>query len=239
MHYLPLPLPFFSILVGVFGVLIVLLQFGALRYAYRSIGLSPGNAMLVLFGSLIGSYFNVPLVELPQQHIVTGHVVHYYGMRYAVPVVVNWPGTVIAANVGGAIIPVLVSVYLVVRYRLWLQAAVAVACIAAVSHLLAHPVRGLGIAVPVFVPAVATAITAVVLSRRYAAALAYIGGSIGTLVGGDLLNLGKLQGLEAPVASIGGAGTFDGIFLTGVQAVLIAGFTRSPAGPRERYARDR
>ena len=93
MHYLPLPLPFFSILVGVFAVLLVLLQLGALRHAYLSIGLSPGGATLVLFGSLIGSYFNLPLVELPQQHVAAGHVVTYYGMRYAVPVVVNWPGT--------------------------------------------------------------------------------------------------------------------------------------------------
>ena len=151
--------------------------------------------MLVLFGSLVGSYFNIPLASsCSQQHIVAGHVVHYFGMRYVVPVVVDWPGTVIAANVGGAIIPTVVSAYLLVRYRLWLQASLAVACIATMSHLLAHPVRGLGIAVPVFVPAVATAITALVLSRRYAAALAYIGGSIGTLVGADLLNLGRLQG---------------------------------------------
>jgi uncharacterized membrane protein len=101
--------------------------------------------------------------------------------------VVDWPGTVIAASVGGAIILVVVSAYLLDRH----------------------------------VPAVATAISALVLSRRYAAALAYIGGSIGTLVGADLLNLGRLQGLGAPVASIGGAGTFDGIFLTGVLAVFL------------------
>jgi hypothetical protein len=52
MHYLPLPLPFFSILVGMFAVLIVLLQLGALRYAYRSIGLSPSSAVLVLLVSV-------------------------------------------------------------------------------------------------------------------------------------------------------------------------------------------
>jgi uncharacterized membrane protein len=132
-----------------------------------------------------------------------------------------------------------VSAYLLIRYRLWLQASLAVACIATVSHLLARPVTGLGIVVPVFVPAVATAITAWMLSRRYAAALAYIGGSIGTLVGADLLNLGRLQALGAPVASIGGAGTFDGIFLTGVLAVLIAGLTRGPDGPHGRRTRAR
>jgi hypothetical protein len=50
-----------------------------------------------------------------------------------------------------------------------------------------------------------------------------------------LLNLGKIQGLGAPVASIGGAGKFDGIFLTGIIAVLLAGFisrwTQEPAPP--------
>lgn len=56
--------------------------------------------------------------------------------------------------------------------------------------------------------------------------MAYIGGSLGTLIGADLLNLDKLQGLGAPIASIGGAGTFDGVFLTGVVAVLIASLSR-------------
>jgi uncharacterized membrane protein len=65
----------------------------------------------------------------------------------------------------------------------------------------------------------------VLLSRAHAAPLAYIGGSLGTLIGADLLNLDKVQGLGAPVASIGGAGTFDGIFLIGILAVLIASLT--------------
>jgi uncharacterized membrane protein len=61
------------------------------------------------------------------------------------------------------------------------------------------------------------------LSTKYAPALAYISGTFGTLIGADLLNLGKIQGLGAPIASIGGAGTFDGIFTTGILAVLLAG----------------
>jgi uncharacterized membrane protein len=46
--------------------------------------------------------------------------------------------------------------------------------------------------------------------------------SLGTLIGADLLNLDKVQGLGAPVVSIGGAGTFDGIFVIGILAVLLA-----------------
>ena len=40
----------------------------------------------------------------------------------------------------------------------------------------------------------------------------------------DLLNLKKISKLGAPIASIGGAGTFDGIFLTGIFAVVLAAF---------------
>jgi len=74
---------------------------------------------------------------------------------------------------------------------------------------------------------VITAIVAVILSRRErqeAAPLAYIAGGLGTLIGADITNLDKVRGLGAPVASIGGAGTFDGIFLTGILAVLLASF---------------
>ena len=56
------------------------------------------------------------------------------------------------------------------------------------------------------------------------AAVASVSGSLGTLIGADLLNLGRIQGLGAPVMSIGGAGTFDGIFLTGIMAVRLASF---------------
>jgi putative Mg2+ transporter-C (MgtC) family protein len=53
------------------------------------------------------------------------------------------------------------------------------------------------------------------------AASIWITSAIGTLIGADLLNLRKIRGLGAPVASIGGAGTFDGIFLAGIIAVLL------------------
>jgi len=55
LHYLPLTFPFFAILVGVFLLLLALLQIGALRYAYMRLGISSAGAMLLLFGSLIGS----------------------------------------------------------------------------------------------------------------------------------------------------------------------------------------
>ncbi len=52
--------------------------------------------------------------------------------------------------------------------------------------------------------------------------LAHADGGLGASIGADLLNLPKIQGLGVPVGSTGGAGAFDGIFLTGIIAVLIA-----------------
>lgn len=231
-QYLPITPGLFSILVLLFAGLIVLIQLRVLRYAYMRLGIGPWAALLLLFGSLIGSYFNIPITVLPAETVRSGEIVDFFGMRYVVPLVAQWPGTVLAVNVGGAVIPAVMSTYLVLRYQLWLKATVAVVAIAILMHMSATPVQGVGIAVPVFAPIVATAILAFLLSREYAAPLAYIGGSMGTLVGADLLNLDRIGGLGAPVASIGGAGTFDGIFLTGILAVLLAGIA-SPSRPRE------
>ena len=228
-HYLPLAPGFFSILVGLFiALLVLLLVLRALRHAYLSLGVSPGAAMMLLFGSLIGSYFNIPIAELPAEQLQSDKVIGFFGMQYTVPVVENVGGTIIAVNVGGAVIPTVMSIYLLITRELWAQGAIATAIVAVVLHWLANPVPGLGIAVPVFMPAVIAAIVAVLLSRQEAAPLAYIGGGLGTLIGADITNLDKIRGLGAPVASIGGAGTFDGIFLTGILAVLLASLYARP-----------
>ena len=226
MHYLPLTPGFFSLLVGAFFIVFIFLILGALRRAYLSLGVSPSTAMLLLFGSLIGSYFNIPIAELPGERVVSNQVIDFFGMEYTIPVIQHWEGTIVAVNVGGAVIPTLMSIYLLATRELWAKGAIAIGAVALVLHWLARPEPGLGIAVPVFLPAVVTAIVALTLSRENAAPLAYIAGSLGTLVGADLTNLDKVRGLGAPVASIGGAGTFDGIFLTGILAVLLAGLYR-------------
>ena len=233
MHYLPIAPAFFAILVGIFFIVLIL---RSVSYAYESLGVSHQSAMWLLFASLLGSFFNIPIAELPPEQVMSNQVVDFFGMRYQVPVVSHWQGTVIAVNVGGAVIPTLVSIYLLIKNQLWVKGLVATTIVAVILHWTANPVPGLGIAVPVFVPALATAIVAMLMSRQYAAPLAYIGGSMGALIGADLLNLGAIQGLGAPVASIGGAGTFDGIFLTAILAVLIAGLSpavRAPDAARE------
>ena len=150
-------------------------------------------------------------------------MVEIFGVPFLAPVAVDWPGTILAINVGGAVIPILLSFYLLMRYDLW-----AVRRGRHGDRRLCGPSAGdagsgLGhIGADICAAAAGGRRGALVLSRRFAAPIAYIGGSLGVLIGADLLNLGRLRSLGAPVASIGGAGTFDGIFLTGVIAVLLA-----------------
>ncbi len=222
MHYFPVGVGLATLFAAILLGLLLLVQIGILSRAYSALGLDPRAATLALFGSLLGSYINLPLLRLPAERVVAREVVEIFGVPFLAPVTVDWPGTILAINVGGGVIPVLLSFYLLMRYRLWGSGSLATAVVALVVHRMATPIPGMGISVPTLAPPLLAAIVALVISWRFAAPVAYIGGSLGVLVGADLLNLSQLRGLGAPVASIGGAGTFDGIFLTGVIAVLLA-----------------
>ena len=222
MHYFPITFAFFLVFALLFIFLFVLIEVGILQYAYDRIGINRRHMFALLILSLLGSYVNIPVAELPAEYVHSGREITFFGMRYVVPFVTEWPRTVIAVNVGGALVPTILSIYLLVKNRLYFWGLLAVAIVTATVHHMAYPVPGIGIAEPIFVPPLITTAAALLLSREYAAPLAYIAGSLGTLIGADLLNLGKIQGLGAPVASIGGAGTFDGIFFTGILAVLLA-----------------
>ncbi|MGA8172188.1 MAG: DUF1614 domain-containing protein [Methylocystis sp.] len=224
-QYLPIAPPLFALLAAALGVLLILIQIRVLRYAYMRLGVSSSAAFLLLIGSLAGSYVNIPIAQLGREVMVSQGEVAFYGMRYVVPAVASSPEVLLAVNVGGAVIPTLLSIYLLSKNGLWGRGLIATACIAAICHAIAQPIRGVGIGLPIFVAPLAAAIVAAIVSWRYAAPLAYAGGSLGVLIGADLLNLDKVQGLGAPVLSIGGAGTFDGIFVTGMMAVLLASFT--------------
>jgi uncharacterized membrane protein len=156
-------------------------------------------------------------------------------MEYILPAQVDWAGTIVAINLGGAVIPILISLYLLAKNRIWLPGLIATAGVAAVCNRLAIPVQGAGITIPIFIPPVAACAISCVLTWNRAPALAYVSGSLGTLIGADLLNLRNIQWLGTPVASIGGAGTFDGIFVTGVFAVVLATIVGalSPKTPQE------
>jgi uncharacterized membrane protein len=231
MLYIPIGLVFFLAFWFLFAVLVGLIQIGILQYVFESMGVSRRYLLAWLLFSLLGSYVNIPIAHLPGEHIRTAEVVDFYGVQYIVPGFTT-PGTILAVNLGGAVIPFILSIYLMVKHRLFEESVLAVGLVTLVVHAMARPVPGVGIAVPIFIPPLVTAIVALVLRRWNPAPLAYIAGSLGTLIGADLLNLGKVRDLGAPVASIGGAGKFDGIFLTGIVAVLLTSILGGPGRAR-------
>jgi uncharacterized membrane protein len=126
--------------------------------------------------------------------------------------------TVVAVNVGGALIPTLLSLYLFLRLPLRGRMVIGTAVVAVVVHQLAHIVPGVGIVVPILVPPLLAAGVALILAYHRAPPVAYVSGTMGA----DLLNLVKVAHMGALMVSIGGAGTFDGVFLTGILAGLLA-----------------
>lgn len=220
--------PFLALYAIVFFVvlafLFVLLEINVISYAFAAIGLPPEIAFAALLVSLIGSYFNIPITRVENREPHPAEVVSSFGVRYRVPVRYAGDSTIVAINLGGAIVPVLISIYLLMRMpSIFLPALIGVAIVTAVVNRFARPIPGMGIATPMLIPPIVAALCGYFLgSTHNRDAVAFISGVLGTLIGADLLNLNKLRDLGAPVASIGGAGTFDGIFLTGIVAVLLA-----------------
>ncbi|HZR83359.1 MAG TPA: DUF1614 domain-containing protein [Candidatus Binatia bacterium] len=217
----PLGFAFFAVAALTLG----LVEIGVLDYAYERIGIDPHVFGALLFLSFLGSVVNVPVARLdggagpaPGGEAAAAAPAVDVGSRRSSAS----RETLLAVNLGGAVVPTLLSLYLVATRGLWLPAILATGVVAAVTHRLARPVAGVGIAVPVLAPPFIAAAAAFLLAPAAAPALAYAAGTVGTLVGADLSNLGRLRTLGAHVVSIGGAGTFDGVFLTGVIAVLLA-----------------
>jgi uncharacterized membrane protein len=222
MIYNPVTPALFLLLLGVLGLLVLLIEVRVLAYAYRKVGVRPRYVVAVLLASLLGSHVNIPVYTLRVERLVPPQAISVFGWTYVVPPAIERGATVVAINVGGALIPILVSVYLIRRLRLYVRMLIGTGIVTLVTHALAEIVPGVGIAIPIFVPPIVAAAVGLTLAFRRAPPVAYVAGSLGTLIGADLLNLGRIAALGAPVVSIGGAGTFDGVFLTGIIAGLLA-----------------
>ena len=220
--YRPLTARFLALLGGILALSLFALELGLATSAYERLGIHHRTAIALLAASLLGSWLNLPIARFPDVELLSGRSFETLGVRYTVPVVERWPGTILALNVGGAVIPVLLSAALALRVGHLLELAAVIGVVALFTHAIAKPVPGVGIVVPALLPPLGAAGAALWLAPDVPAAAAYVGGTLGTLLGADVANLGRIRSLGAPVASIGGAGTFDAIFVTGIVAVLIA-----------------
>ena len=131
-----------------FAIAVALVELGILSHAYEKMGVHRRYVFAVLFWSLLGSYVNLPVARLPGEKVLEQQYIQYFLVRYPVPVIRELPGTVIAVNIGGAIIPTILSLYLLMKNTLYVRAALGVAAVSLVVYNLATLVPGLGVAVP-------------------------------------------------------------------------------------------
>ena len=224
--YFPHDIVFFAIMLAGLLIILALLFIGIVGAAFSKVGFSAPVVALILMASFLGSSINIPIAKLKSNAPITKEeYVNYFGIVFKIPKVEYGESTTtLAVNVGGALIPTGVCIYLlcVTTTQIVTYSLIGVAIVSIVTHIVARPVKGVGIETPVLVAPITAAIIAIILSPSSPEIVAYVSGVLGALIGADLTNLKAIPDLGAPVASIGGAGTFDGVFLTGIIAVILA-----------------
>lgn len=210
----------FILLLLLFPLLVFMLFFNVATFSFARLGLTAGGALLFMTASIVGSLINIPLsrrqIYIPRRQLFPFPLLFFY-----YPPVVQ--EQVICFNVGGAGLPTLFSLYLVASRRApILPTLAALLVVTVVTRLMARPQPGVGIVMPAFIPPLVAAAAALIMAPHgQTAPVAYVAGSMGTLIGADLLNWGKIRDLQAQIVSIGGAGIFDGIFMVGVIAAFL------------------
>jgi len=202
--------------------LLLFVQLGLLALAFEKLGLSTSQGMLLLFASLFGSALNLPITSIKAEEPEFRDDSSRPRSLLRIPLLPFTGRTVIAVNAGGCLVPLVFSASLIHRFPLTTpELLLAIGIVSAVCYSLSRLVPGIGIGMPPLIAPITAAIVAISVDHDLAAPLAYICGTLGVLIGADLLRLRDVSRIGTPIASIGGAGTFDGIFLTGIVAVLL------------------
>jgi len=220
MFFLPIGCLIFALFILFLPILFILGFFHVVTIGFEKLGVSPEATIFLLLAILIGSAINIPLTK---KKLVYVEERKFFGLWRTPKIEAQG----IAINLGGAVIPILLSfyfLYLGFRAGFELQPVlIATILMIIICKFLARIVPGRGITMPALIPPIFSAIFALILAPGFAAPSAFISGVLGTLIGADLLNLKKAQKFGGFI-SIGGAGVFDGIFLVGIVSALLAGF---------------
>lgn len=220
MVFIPIALLIFLAFILFLPVLAVLIYFHVITIGFERLGISPEATFFLLLLILVGSCINIPLTR---KKLIYFSKPRFFNFFRAPRVEVHG----IAVNLGGAVLPVLLSFYFLLL--LWKggfelkPVLIATILMVVLSKIIARVVPGKGITLPFFIPPFFSAIFALILAPGFAAPTAFVAGVLGTLIGADFLNLRKVRRYGGYL-SIGGAGVFDGIFLVGIVSSLLAGF---------------
>lgn len=200
---------------------ITMVQFGILTVAFDKLGLSSDSALLLFVTILAGSMINLPLFSMksspPEMDEIPPRLRELLRQQ-------PFTGkTMVYVNAGGCVVPVAFCYFLLSHNSLNPgNVVMATAAVTLLSYRFSRRLPGVGLGMPILLAPITAALVSFLLDPEDAAPLAYISGTLGVLIGADLLHLKDIREMGSPFASIGGAGSFDGIFLTGIVAALLA-----------------
>jgi uncharacterized membrane protein len=230
----PLSVLAILLLIGLIIVIIPLLFLGLVGAAFTKLGFSWITALAVVLLILFGSTVNIPVYRMKRDVVRIAHNDSSLYLTGAFSVSDQAWESVISLNLGGAIIPVCVSVYLLYSattigalslLSMLPLVGMGVIFVTLVSFVATGVMPGIGIRVPILIPALTALLAGILLSGGTglsAAVIAFVSGVSGTLLGGNILQIFKIKDLEEPGMNIGGSGTFATIFICCILPALIA-----------------
>ena len=221
MIYLPVSILLFLLFLLLFPFIWILVTLDVLEIAVAKLGFSPGVALVLFMAVLVGSTINIPLYTVKSiTPIIPDFQDMWLQQFWGIPLKKVQQKTIIALNVGGGLIPVILAIYELIRSDalaiFWVTVIVTI-----VSYFSAQIVPGIGIQMNALVSPLTAVISAIIIAEPLASSVAFAGGILGTLIGADLLHLKEIERMSAGVLSIGGAGVFDGIAMCGLLALLL------------------
>ncbi|MBD2386304.1 DUF1614 domain-containing protein [Cylindrospermum sp. FACHB-282] len=221
MIYLPVSLLLFLVLLLLLPFIWFTVAVDLVEIAVAKLGIYSNIAFLLLVLIILTSTINIPLyrIEAPIQ-LADDFAALWVGEFWGLPLKKVPRSTVIALNVGGGLIPVVLALYQFSQANAFLILLVT-AIVTIVSYFAAQVVPGIGIQMNPLLAPLTAAVSAMLVASPHAAPVAFAGGVLGTLIGADLLHLKDIQAMIPGVLSIGGAGVFDGIALCGLFALLL------------------
>jgi len=188
-----------------------------LTKAFNFIGFSTLEAIIIIFVSFLFSFSII-----------------IFGYEISNIALFSYNGWIVGINMGGAIIPILISIYLILKKKIPLKkVGIGVIVVSIVTFFVTNPdpIKGIVSRFPYWLlPAFFACLASIFLLKKNfikGAPLAYISGTFGILIGADFFHLPML--LSYPPTSlgtkalIGGAVLFDLIFVTGILGVIFYG----------------
>ncbi|MCX7593225.1 MAG: DUF1614 domain-containing protein [Fischerella sp.] len=222
MIYLPVSLLLFLLFLLLVPFLWFMLAVDVVKIAVAKLGFSPNIALTLLTLVILGSTINIPLYRTQSTVAVADDFIDLWLKEFwGIPLRKVQRSTVIALNVGGGLIPILLALYQFTQGNA-LAILLVTAIVTAVSYYASRVVPGIGIQMNPLLAPLTAAVSAMLIAPLHAAPVAFAGGILGTLIGADILHLKDIIAKSSGVLSIGGAGVFDGIALCGLFALLLS-----------------